>query len=139
MVAKRRHHKRKRHSAAHHSVKRRRGVRHHGRGKVGDWFKGAFNKVKNFLQQSKILSTIAPAMSLIPGVGPGVAAGVTSGLKMAGLGKRRRLKRVRHARRGHSRHRKHHGHGMYGSGMGIAPQPVSMTYPHSTSFAMPRF
>lgn len=63
-----------------------------GGSKIGDFFKGAWNKIKtiaspvvNFLKSTKLLSTAAPLLGLIPGVSS-FAPAIQKGLQTFGVG-----------------------------------------------------
>ncbi len=108
-------------------VRRPRRVR--GEGKVGDWFKGAARSVGNFFTKNKVLSTIAgPVLSAIPGLAP-YAGVATQGLKLAGLGKRRRAP-VRRIRGGAV---------PIGISAAYAPGTLVAYYPYATNNSRARF
>jgi hypothetical protein len=81
----------------------------------GDGFMDIMKGVNNFLKQSKIISTLAPALSMIPGVGSVLAPTVGGVAGALGYGKKHRKKAP-----------KKKGHGLNPSGMGMCGKGLNL-------------
>jgi hypothetical protein len=68
-------------------------------GQQGDGFMDIMKGLNGFLKQSKIISTLAPALGLIPGVGPVLAPAIGGVAGSLGYGKKR-TKRAAPKKRG---------------------------------------